>query len=972
MPTDERSPAAPIPGPPASATPAATAVAPAPDDIDGPTPPPDAAAGPDTGGVATGARRRRPSRFALVLAAIALLAFAGRAALVLSTRDAALPCETAPLCGDALWYSWVANSVGEGRGFLDPGLTEQAADHPPLTVIVLAPLSMLSPGDADPVTAQRLLMAAVGAAVVVLIGLLGRRAAGARGEVVGLLAAGIAAVDANLWMNDMLVMSETLATAGIVLTLLAVYRFLDDPSWRWAVAVGALVGLTGLARAELLLLAPVTFVPLALTARSLRWPARLGRVAVAGAATLVVLAPWTAFNVSRFTEPVLLSTNDGLTLWGSNCDRTYGAADGGGVGFWSLQCAFDVQDRMPPGDQSVRSRFYRDLAVDYVRAHKSQIRTVVEHRLLRGWGLWDPAQTAWLNQGEGRPRWASWTGALQWWVLAPIAVAGAWVLHRRRRPVWPLASMAVIVTITSIIFYGIPRFRLAADVAAVVLVAVAADAAFTWWRDRRLPAAPADGPVPSDGAPSDGATRPWPAPEGGRPTATADGSPAAADPRRASSAGARFPCLDAYRAIGMVMILVFHAAYATGFLSSDTPVARRLAPWLARLDVGVPVFLVLSAFLLFRPYARAILDGGPLPDTRQFLRRRFLRILPAYWAALAVIGIAVGFDVHGLGNWVANILLLPAIGVPAEVCPPASPCHVGYALSHVWTIGVLVAFYALLPPTAFVLQRLAGRGEADKPAGRGEAGARAGRVLVALAVLYLGTNAARIAIVAVEPAWAARSLLTLPLYGDWLALGMIVATVSVAGAAVPACWAAAAWAGAHPVWCWLIAGSLFAIVTRLGYPVTPFGFRDAEGHSDYVARQFLYGLVAAVSLAPAVFGDQRRGRARRFLGAPAFATLGAVSLSFYLYHQTAIAKAKEWTVPDWLDRATRAANARPGNPLDAVAEFAGNLLVVALLAGVLALVAAALSYRLVEVPALRRGERRLPARDRPSRAPAAP
>jgi peptidoglycan/LPS O-acetylase OafA/YrhL len=611
-----------------------------------------------------------------------------------------------------------------------------------------------------------------------------------------------------------------------------------------------------------------------------------------------------------------------------------------------------------------------------VRAHKSQIRTVVEHRLLRGWGLWDPAQTAWLNQGEGRPRWASWTGALQWWVLAPIAVAGAWVLHRRRRPVWPLASMAVIVTITAIIFYGIPRFRLAADVAAVVLAAVAADAAFTWWRARGARPAPQDGPAPDGSAAAPAhPTAPaatWPGPGGDGGTPAIEPAPSPEDHRRAASAGARFPCLDAYRAIGMIMILVFHAAYATGFLSGDGPVARRLAPWLARLDVGVPVFLVLSAFLLFRPYAGAILDGRALPDTRRFLRRRFLRILPAYWAALAVIGVAVGFDIHGLGNWVANILLLPAVGVPAEVCPPASPCHVGYALSHVWTIGVLAAFYALLPPTAFVLRRLAGRGEADGPTGRGGAGMRAGRVLVALAVLYLGTNAARIAIVAFEPAWAARSLLSLPLYGDWLALGMVLATVSVAGGAVPAPWALAEWAGAHPAWCWVIAASLFTVVTRLGYPVTPFGFRDAEGHSDYVARQFLYGLVAAVSLAPAVFGDQSRGRARRFLGAPAFAALGAVSLSFYLYHQTAIAKAKEWTVPDWADRAARAANARPGNPLDAVAEFSGNLLIVVLLGGALALVAAAVSYRWVEVPALRRGDRRRPAEDRRTAAPATP
>ena len=41
--------------------------------------------------------------------------------------------------------------------------------------------------------------------------------------------------------------------------------------------------------------------------------------------------------------------------------------------------------------------------------------------------------------------------------------------------------------------------------------------------------------------------------------------------------------------------------------------------------------LSLSGFLLFLPYARARVDGAPLPDTRTYFIKRGLRILPSYW-----------------------------------------------------------------------------------------------------------------------------------------------------------------------------------------------------------------------------------------------------------------------------------------------------------------------------------------------------
>ena len=41
-------------------------------------------------------------------------------------------------------------------------------------------------------------------------------------------------------------------------------------------------------------------------------------------------------NLTRFDEPVLFSTNDGLTICGANLHRTY---YGQGTGLWALDCA---------------------------------------------------------------------------------------------------------------------------------------------------------------------------------------------------------------------------------------------------------------------------------------------------------------------------------------------------------------------------------------------------------------------------------------------------------------------------------------------------------------------------------------------------------------------------------------------------------------------------------------------------------
>ncbi len=402
--------------------------------------------------------------------------------------------------GDQIYYSAQAKVLAVGDGFTDPFRAGMAAaDHPPLTALVLAPVSGLAgpwTGSSDDTMlfAQRLFMGVLGSVAVVLVGLLGRAVTADRR--VGLTAAVLAAGYANFWMNDGLVMSETVATVGIAGCLWAAYHYAQHRTVGTAALLGLISGLTVLARAEMALLAPLVIAPLVLwvrpgrtpTGARLPWSVRWRQLAAAGAVMAAVQVPWVVHNLGRFEHPVLFSTNEGLTYIGANCDPVY---FGGGIGFWNLDCAYAAG--APPGlDQSELSRFYRDEAFAYMRANLDRLPVVVAARVGRVWSLYRPWDMVWLNQGEGREPWASRLGIWSFWLAAPLAITGGVLLRRRRTLVLPLVAMPVIVTVVAAWFYGIVRFRIPAEVSIVVLAAATLvswqERLQTRWSARRSPA----------------------------------------------------------------------------------------------------------------------------------------------------------------------------------------------------------------------------------------------------------------------------------------------------------------------------------------------------------------------------------------------------------------------------------------------------------------------------------------------------
>jgi len=406
-----------------------------------------------------GVRRCSPvdRRFWYALGAIVLVALGLRVAYVLTvTRH-----EVA--FNDSLYYISEASLLAAGDGFVEPfaQITHphkpppEVGDHPPLTSIVLLPGAAL-----DDTLFMRFEMVVLGLGVVVLTGLLGRRVGG---NATGLVAAGIAAVYPSLWTNDGLLMSETLATLLTVSAVVLTYRLFRTRRWLDAVALGAVIALDALTRAEFALLFPLLVLPVLWSLRDDRRLAiTLGSAALA--TSLVVVAPWIGYNMARFDKPTLLSTGDGLALAGANQPKTYHGRLLGYIAF--------LEHLPRASDQSDLSQKLRRRAVDYALDHSDRWPAVVGARLGRVFSVFRLSQTAQFAARDGRPTWATWWANAMLWLLAPIAVASAIALRRRRRRVWPLLMPFIVVTIAAGLFGGLPRYRSPAETSLAVLAAV--------------------------------------------------------------------------------------------------------------------------------------------------------------------------------------------------------------------------------------------------------------------------------------------------------------------------------------------------------------------------------------------------------------------------------------------------------------------------------------------------------------------
>jgi peptidoglycan/LPS O-acetylase OafA/YrhL len=162
--------------------------------------------------------------------------------------------------------------------------------------------------------------------------------------------------------------------------------------------------------------------------------------------------------------------------------------------------------------------------------------------------------------------------------------------------------------------------------------------------------------------------------------------------------------VDALRGLAALMIVLYHF-----FANSDSPEFRVHGINLFRpLNDGwcaVNLFLVLSGFCLYWPYAR---DAARPMRYGQFMRRRCFRILPAYYMALILVPfLYVGVSRLGLCT--------PSAGTPQNAADVLvhlamlhsfTPRYFGSWNGVSWSLGLEWTWYLAFPIALLLFRRL--------------------------------------------------------------------------------------------------------------------------------------------------------------------------------------------------------------------------------------------------------------------------
>jgi 4-amino-4-deoxy-L-arabinose transferase-like glycosyltransferase len=417
-----------------------------------------------------------PGRFGRSVGVVALVGLALR--LILQRFEPLPPTHlagfgNAPLVADETWYVRVADNLLHGRGFVFyPG--HETALHGPLTVLLLLPAAILQPHG---YALQRATMAVVGAAAIVAIAYAARELGGGR---VGLLAAVLAALYPGLWVNDLVATSESSAVALLGVVLYLSLRYRREPRGRVLVLLGLSLGLLALDRGELSVLGLLLAVP-AVVAVARRHPAPLAAAVrgllVVAALAVAVVVPWSAYNEARFHQTVLISNDLGQTLVGANCPESYyGKLTGYDGRYCFLPVALAEVRAQPRANEAQADAWFRSEAVTYALHHWTRWPLVGAFRELWLWSLWEPGWTVFMSGVYiGRPEWIAWSQIVAFWLLAPLALAGLVLARRRRARVAELVTMVAFTAALGLLVVGHLRYRIPAEVAWVVLAAVALD-----------------------------------------------------------------------------------------------------------------------------------------------------------------------------------------------------------------------------------------------------------------------------------------------------------------------------------------------------------------------------------------------------------------------------------------------------------------------------------------------------------------
>jgi peptidoglycan/LPS O-acetylase OafA/YrhL len=395
------------------------------------------------------------------------------------------------------------------------------------------------------------------------------------------------------------------------------------------------------------------------------------------------------------------------------------------------------------------------------------------------------------------------------------------------------------------------------------------------------------------------------------------------------SSGRRLPGVEGLRALAALSILVVHTW--TEAAPHGRPDFGRIGTHLNDLSFGVTLFFTLSGFLLYRPFARAIVNGRARPSFARYLRNRALRILPAYWVILFVCALLVGtLFVRGPGGVLEHHRLTdPGLLARAALfVQNYQPSTFTTGIGPAWSLAVEVVFYLALPLLVMLAWRLAAT---RRLRGRVAAALVPSALLLLVGLAGKGIAAYALPVDHFWQGWDANwhSVVEKSFVGqaDLFAFGMALAVVHALwerkSLRLPPWWRVAA------------AGMILAsylVTARVSY---------TEEQLSYSPYNTLIAFACSLLLALVVLTPpQEQSVLVRMLETRPLVIAGVISYSIFLWHDPLILFLRDH-----------------GLTFDGPGGFFLNVLMVAAITAALSF----LTYRLVEAPALRlklRGESR--------------
>lgn len=413
----------------------------------------------DSSDLASGARRRT----AALLAACVLLGFILRLGFGLGYWVGK------PLMKDEQEYLLLATRLATGQGFNYPpppesGPAPRRFERPPAFAFFLAGVLTLtsdpliqdaSAGTDDVLPASssqvprsiKVAQSLVGALGVLLIGLIAGRAAGPRGAIA---AAAIAAVYPPLAWVSGYVLSEPLYSALALATAWVLLKAADAES-RGQLVLGVTAGL--LAGVALLTKeAMLFFLPLA--AVWLLYKRKFPLVVAGTVGVLAISVPWIVRNYNVHGRFVLTAAHGGVTLWTGNNALARGEGDlAANPEMGRARVA--LEDRYPGlNNQQLDEIYYREV-FRFIREHPMPWMALEAKKLFYTFVPIGPSYRLHSARYYG-------ASLISYGLLAPFAVAGLWLLAKRRElsKLWAVWLLAISTVIVCLVFFPQERFRI--------------------------------------------------------------------------------------------------------------------------------------------------------------------------------------------------------------------------------------------------------------------------------------------------------------------------------------------------------------------------------------------------------------------------------------------------------------------------------------------------------------------------------